>query len=163
MVSRRRTNRALASRDDAAFSVMIYAGLRIEETSDLAVEDLSFRRGEEEVGVAKGKGNKERLVPMGAERLRARHRRVAPARRRDPGPVDARPADGELSTVLEPFCVLETAILLRRQRRRRRPKARSLSSLRKPPTPSRRALGPCPRPPTPRRGAHRSRCGSARG
>lgn len=63
--NRRRTNRALAARDHAAFSAMIYAGLRIEETTDLTVEDLSFRRGEEEVRVAKGKGNKERIVPMG--------------------------------------------------------------------------------------------------
>jgi site-specific recombinase XerD len=63
--NRRRTNRALAARDHAAFSAMIYAGLRIEETTDITVEDLSFRRGEEEVRVAKGKGNKERVVPMG--------------------------------------------------------------------------------------------------
>lgn len=63
--NRRRTNRALAARDHAAFSAMIYAGLRIEETTDLTVEDLSFRRGEEEVRVAKGKGNKERVVPQG--------------------------------------------------------------------------------------------------
>ncbi|MGF1472946.1 MAG: tyrosine-type recombinase/integrase [Rubrobacteraceae bacterium] len=63
--NRRRTNRALAARDHAAFSAMMYAGLRIEETADLTPEDLFFRRGEEEVRVAKGKGNKERLVPMG--------------------------------------------------------------------------------------------------
>jgi integrase/recombinase XerD len=55
---------ALAARDHAAFSAMIYAGLRIEETTALTVEDLSFTRGEEEVRVARGKGNKERIVPM---------------------------------------------------------------------------------------------------
>jgi integrase/recombinase XerD len=55
---------ALAARDHAAFSAMIYAGLRIEETTGLTLEDLSFARGEEEVRVAKGKGNKERVVPM---------------------------------------------------------------------------------------------------
>jgi integrase/recombinase XerD len=55
---------ALAARDHAAFSAMIYAGLRIEETTALTLEDLSFSRGEEEVRVAKGKGNKERVVPM---------------------------------------------------------------------------------------------------
>src|SRR5215217_1657435 len=55
---------ALAARDHAAFSAMIYAGLRIEETTALTLEDLSFARGEEEVRVAKGKGNKERVVPM---------------------------------------------------------------------------------------------------
>ena len=55
---------ALAARDHAAFCVMIYAGLRIEETTSLTLEDLSFIRGGEEVRVAKGKGNKERVVPM---------------------------------------------------------------------------------------------------
>jgi integrase/recombinase XerD len=54
----------LAARDHAAFSAMIYAGLRIEETTALKVEDLSFSRGEEAVRVARGKGNKERVVPM---------------------------------------------------------------------------------------------------
>ncbi|MBA2619304.1 MAG: site-specific integrase, partial [Rubrobacter sp.] len=62
---RRRVTRAIAARDHAAFSAMIYAGLRIEETTALTVEDLSFARGGEEVRVARGKGNKERLVPMG--------------------------------------------------------------------------------------------------
>jgi integrase/recombinase XerD len=55
---------ALAARDHAAFSTMIYAGLRIEETTALKVEELSFSRSEEEIRVAKGKGNKERVVPM---------------------------------------------------------------------------------------------------
>src|SRR5215204_5686384 len=39
---------ALAARDHAAFSAMIYAGLRIEETTALTLEDLSFVRGAEE-------------------------------------------------------------------------------------------------------------------
>jgi integrase len=55
---------ALVARDHAVFSDMIYAGLRIEETTALKVEDLTFTRGEDEVRVAKGKGNKERVVPM---------------------------------------------------------------------------------------------------
>ena len=55
---------ALAARDHAAFSVMVYVGLRIEESTALTLEDLSFVRGEEEVRVARGKGNKERVVPM---------------------------------------------------------------------------------------------------
>src|SRR5829696_195034 len=42
---------ALAARDHAAFSAMVYAGLRIEETTALTLEDLSFVRGEEEVRV----------------------------------------------------------------------------------------------------------------
>ena len=62
---------ALAARDHAAFSAMIYAGLRIEETTALTLEDLSFARGEEEVRVAKGKGNKERVVPMGPKLKRS--------------------------------------------------------------------------------------------
>ena len=56
--------RALAARDHAAISAMVYAGLRIEETTALVLDDLSFARGEEEVRVARGKGNKERVVPM---------------------------------------------------------------------------------------------------
>ena len=63
-VGRSTVLRALAARDHAAFSAMIYAGLRIEEATALVLEDLAFSRGEEEVRVAKGKGNKERVVPM---------------------------------------------------------------------------------------------------
>jgi integrase/recombinase XerD len=70
---------ALAARDHAAFSAMIYAGLRIEETTALTVEDVSFSRGEEEVRVARGKGNKERVVPMGPK-LRRSVRRYLKAR-----------------------------------------------------------------------------------
>ncbi len=77
--SRRAVARALAARDHAAFSVMIYAGLRIEETTALTVEDLSFSRGEEEVRVARGKGNKERVVPM-SPKLRKSLRRYLRAR-----------------------------------------------------------------------------------
>ena len=62
---RREVGRAIAARDHAAFSAMIYAGLRIEEATALTIEDLSFARGAEEIRVAKGKGNKERVVPMG--------------------------------------------------------------------------------------------------
>jgi integrase/recombinase XerD len=61
---RRTPARALAARDHAAFSAMIYAGLRIEETTALTLEDVSFSRGDEEIRVARGKGNKERVVPM---------------------------------------------------------------------------------------------------
>ena len=61
---RRAVARAIAARDHAAFSAMVYAGLRIEESTALTVEDLSFGRGAEEVRVARGKGNKERIVPM---------------------------------------------------------------------------------------------------
>jgi integrase/recombinase XerD len=70
---------ALAARDHAAFSAMIYAGLRIEEATALTLEDLSFARGEEEVRVAKGKGNKERVVPM-SPRLRRSLKRYVKVR-----------------------------------------------------------------------------------
>ncbi len=70
---------ALALRDHAAFSVMVYAGLRIEEAASLRVEDLSFSRGAEEVVVARGKGNKERVVPMNP-RLKKSLRRYLKAR-----------------------------------------------------------------------------------
>jgi integrase/recombinase XerD len=64
----------LAARDHAAFSAMIYAGLRIEEATALILEDLSFDRGEEEVRVARGKGNKERVVPMSPKLKRSLRR-----------------------------------------------------------------------------------------
>ena len=70
---------ALALRDHTAFSVMVYAGLRIEEAASLRVEDLTFRRGAEEVRVARGKGNKERVVPMNP-RLKKSLRRYLKAR-----------------------------------------------------------------------------------
>ena len=76
---RREVARAIAARDHAAFSTMIYAGLRIEEATALAMGDLSFARGSEEVRVARGKGNKERLVPMGP-RLRRSLRRYLRSR-----------------------------------------------------------------------------------
>jgi integrase/recombinase XerD len=66
----------LAARDHAAFSAMIYAGLRIEETTALKVEDLCFSRGEEEVRVARGKGNKERVVPMSPKLKRSLRRYI---------------------------------------------------------------------------------------
>ena len=64
VAEKRALGRALAARDHAAFSAMVYAGLRIEETTALVLDDLSFVRGGEEVRVARGKGNKERVVPM---------------------------------------------------------------------------------------------------
>jgi integrase/recombinase XerD len=76
---------ALAWRDHAAFSAMVYAGLRIEEAALLGVGDLSFRRGAEEVVVARGKGNKERVVPMNP-RLKKSLRRYLEARAALVGP-----------------------------------------------------------------------------
>ncbi len=67
-------DRALAARDHAAICAMIYAGLRIEETTALGTGDVSFARGEEQVRVAKGKGNKERVVPMSPKLKRSLRR-----------------------------------------------------------------------------------------
>ena len=74
LARRQAAGRALAARDHAAFSAMMYAGLRIEETTALTGEDLSFKRGDEEIRVAKGKGNKERIVPMGPKLRRSLRR-----------------------------------------------------------------------------------------
>ena len=71
--------RALAARDHAAFSAMIYAGLRIEETTALTVGHVCFARGAEEVRVSRGKGNKERVVPM-SPKLRKSLRRYLKVR-----------------------------------------------------------------------------------
>ncbi|MGI8911850.1 MAG: tyrosine-type recombinase/integrase [Rubrobacteraceae bacterium] len=70
---------ALAARDHAAFSAMISVGLRIEETTALTLEDVSFSRGEERIRVARGKGNKERVVPV-SPKLRRSLRRYLKAR-----------------------------------------------------------------------------------
>ncbi len=83
---------ALALRDHAAFSVMAYAGLRIEEAASLRVEDFSFRRGAEEVVVARGKGDKERIVPMNP-RLKKSLRRYLEARGALLGPGKEDPGD----------------------------------------------------------------------
>jgi integrase/recombinase XerD len=87
---RRAVTATLAARDHAAFSVMIYAGLRIEETAALGAGDLSFSRGAEQLRVARGKGNKERVVPMGPKLRKSLRRYVksravlAPAEGPDP-------------------------------------------------------------------------------
>ena len=72
---------------------MIYAGLRIQETMALTVDDLSFARGAEEVRVALGKGNKERLVPMGPRLRRSLCRYLSKGRRSFP-PADAKAKSG---------------------------------------------------------------------
>jgi site-specific recombinase XerD len=46
---------------------MLYAGLRIEEVTALATDDVELAVGEEEIRVARGKGNKERRVPIGGK------------------------------------------------------------------------------------------------
>lgn len=64
----------LGARDHALFSTMLYAGLRIEEVTNLEVEDLRLSCGEEEIRVAYGKGSKERRIPVN-EKLRRSLRR----------------------------------------------------------------------------------------
>ncbi len=64
----------LGARDNALFSTMLYAGLRIEEVTNLEVNDLRLSRDEEEIRVAYGKGNKERRIPVN-EKLRRSLRR----------------------------------------------------------------------------------------
>ena len=86
---RRRVGQAIAARDHAAFSAMIYAGLRIEEVTALTVDDLFFARGAEEVRVAKGKGNKERIVPMGPRLRRSLRRHLRSRKMLVPADVES--------------------------------------------------------------------------
>lgn len=60
-------SKVLGIRDHAIYSVMLYAGLRIEEATALATSDVELGSGEEEIRVARGKGNKERRVPFGGK------------------------------------------------------------------------------------------------
>jgi integrase/recombinase XerD len=54
-------------RDRALFELIYSAGLRISEASGLNIRDLDFSR---ELIRVRGKGNKERLVPLGEEAAR---------------------------------------------------------------------------------------------
>ncbi|QIN81057.1 tyrosine-type recombinase/integrase (plasmid) [Rubrobacter marinus] len=70
--------RLRALRDHAAISAMLYAGLRIEEAAGLMRKDLRFdERGDDEV-LVRGKGGKERRVPM-HPKLRASLKRLVSA------------------------------------------------------------------------------------
>ena len=59
------TSTSLGARDHASYSVMLYAGLRIEEVTALTTADVNLDRGQEEIRVGQGKGNKERRIPAG--------------------------------------------------------------------------------------------------
>ena len=62
---------ALALRNRALFELVYSAGLRAQEAVDLRLADVDF---EQEAVLVKGKGNKERVVPLGEEAaLRVRH------------------------------------------------------------------------------------------
>lgn len=53
-----------AVRNQAAVALMIYAGLRVEETSMLDVDDITINERSGSVRVRDGKGEKERTVPL---------------------------------------------------------------------------------------------------
>lgn len=53
-----------ASRNWALVSLMLFAGLRVEEVSLLQVEDITIAERSGEVFVRNGKGSKERVVPL---------------------------------------------------------------------------------------------------
>lgn len=104
----RPTSRQGPSRTEASSSAAVRHALhpppetppnlvRIEETTVLTVADLSFARGAEEIRVARGKGNKERLGPIGT-RLRRSLRHylrtrdvLVPADAEAPSPTSSSP------------------------------------------------------------------------
>jgi site-specific recombinase XerD len=77
--------RLRALRDHAAISAMLYAGLRIEEAAGLTREDLRFGDGGDDEVLVRGKGGKERRVPM-HPKLKASFKRFVSAQ----GPEDAK-------------------------------------------------------------------------
>lgn len=60
-----------AIRDWAMVAVMIYAGLRVEETSLLDLTDITINERSGSVRVRNGKGSKQRIVPLGINVRRA--------------------------------------------------------------------------------------------
>jgi site-specific recombinase XerD len=64
-------------RDQALILVMLGAGLRVSEVSGLDCSDLVQVEGEPVLYVRKGKGNKDRLVPITREVEEAIHRYLA--------------------------------------------------------------------------------------
>lgn len=82
----------LGARDQAMFSVMIYAGLRIEEVTLLDIPDVVFEKGWEEIRVRRGKGNAARRIPMGSK-LRRSLRRHLRMRKREAAAVGGAPFD----------------------------------------------------------------------
>ena len=93
------TQRPLGTRDRAVLELLYATGMRASECLDLTLEDLNLAAG---YVVCTGKGNKQRLVPVGAEalaRLRDYLRDVRPqlTRRRDTGHVFVNPRGQRLS------------------------------------------------------------------
>lgn len=94
-------------RDQALVLVMAGAGLRVSEVEALDCTDLIDVDGQPALWVRKGKGQKDRIVPVADEVSRAVHRYLAAGSRRldTPGPLfraedrgaEARGDDGRLS------------------------------------------------------------------
>lgn len=51
-------------RERASISLMLYAGLRVEEVSLLDIDDITINERSGTVRIRKGKGDKERIVPL---------------------------------------------------------------------------------------------------
>ena len=58
------TDTALGLRDRAMFELMYAAGMRVSEVCDLTIEQILI---DEDLILIRGKGNKERIVPLGGE------------------------------------------------------------------------------------------------
>lgn len=71
------TNRLLGLRDRAMLELIYAAGLRVSELTQLQLEQLNLRQG---VVCVVGKGNKERLVPLGENAVDWVQRYLAGAR-----------------------------------------------------------------------------------
>ncbi len=68
---------ALQARDRAIVEVLYAGGLRVSELTGLRMEDLKLDSG---YAMVSGKGNKERIVPLGAAAVRALRDYLAHAR-----------------------------------------------------------------------------------
>jgi integrase/recombinase XerD len=68
---------AVALRDRAILELLYAAGLRVSELTDLRVQDLSLSEGR---ALVRGKGDKERVVPLGRSAIQALEKYLADAR-----------------------------------------------------------------------------------
>jgi integrase/recombinase XerD len=93
------TGRPAGVRDRAMLELLYATGMRASECLGLRLEDLNLAAG---YVVCTGKGNRQRLVPVGAEALQWIRRYLAEVRpghtrRRDPGRLFVNPRGGPLS------------------------------------------------------------------
>lgn len=68
LIDQVRGSSAIATRDRALLELMYASGLRVSEVTSLEVSDLDFDEG---ILRTRGKGNKERIVPVGRQALLA--------------------------------------------------------------------------------------------